>query len=68
MKNNHYVRLKNKKGFTLFLIMSIILLIIFWRMASESSELISYVNLQKTEIKTSGIELSQSDAINFELD
>ena len=67
-KNNYYVRTNNKKGFTLFLVVSIILLVIFWRMASESSELISYMNLQKTEIKKSGIELSQGDAIYFELD
>ena len=67
MKNKTYFRTNNKKGFTLFLMMSLILLIIFWRMSSESFELISYLNHQKTEMNKSGIKLSQDDAIYFEL-
>ena len=67
MKNNHYLRLCNKKGYTVFLMMSVLLLIIFWRMSSESFEIVSYLNLQKKEMNNSGIQLSQEDSIYFEL-
>lgn len=67
MKNNHYLRLCNKKGYTVFLMMSVLLLIIFWRMSSESFELVNYLNFQKTEMDNSGIKLSQEDCIYFEL-
>lgn len=67
MKNNHYLRLSNKKGYTVFLMMSVLLLIIFWRMSSESFELVNYLNFQKTEMDNSGIKLSQEDCIYFEL-
>ena len=67
MKNNQCLRLCNKKGYTVFLMMSVLLLIIFWRMSSESFEIVSYLNLQKKEMNNSGIQLSQEDSIYFEL-
>ncbi len=67
MKNKTYRRINNKKGYVLLLMMIVCLVIIFWRMSSNCNEMISYVRLQKTEMKNSGIKLAPEETASFEL-
>lgn len=62
-----YKKQNNKKGYTIFLIMISILIIIFWRLSSNSFELISIIKLQKIEMKNCEIKLEQNEIINIEL-
>lgn len=64
---NNYKRINNRRGYTIFLLMILFLMIIFWRLGAASSELINYMKYQKLEMKDSGIILDQSEIITFEL-
>ena len=67
MNKRDFKRINNKKGYTILLIMIILLLTIYWQVASGSSVLISLAGAQKTEMKINGIAIDMTEIPEFEL-
>ena len=68
MSNKFYKRKNNKNGYALFLIMIFFLLVIFWRMAGTTFEIINCLNNQKVEMKNGGIRTAPEEIATFELE
>ena len=67
MKKMNYKRKSNKKGYTIYLMMISLLIIVFWKMTSNSKELLNNIYIQKEEMKRSGITLAQEEFPAFEI-
>lgn len=57
----------NKKGYTIFLILVILTVVVFWRMLFTANEASQYMRLQKKAMIDSGISLCKEELPAFEL-